>query len=229
VASANWHASASLLARRHGAALFIDVGSTTTDIVPVAGGRIAARGYTDAERLAVCELVYTGLVRSFAMAVADRAPFAGGWTALINENFATMADVHGILGSLPEGADMMATADGREKTFAASCARLARMVGRDAGEVDDADWIALARWFAEAQLRTITDAAMLVLSGALLDAGAPIVAAGSGEAVVGEVARRLSRKVIAFANLIEAAPQARAAVSCCAPAAALTLIAGDPA
>src|SRR5947208_2716529 len=84
-----------------------------------------------ANRLAAGELVYTGLVRSAAMAIADRAPFAGGWTRLINENFATMADVHRILGSLPEGADLMTTADGREKTFAGSCARLARMVGRD--------------------------------------------------------------------------------------------------
>ena len=77
------------------------------------------------------ELVYTGLVRSFVMAIAERAPFAGRWSPLINENFATMADVHRILGTLPEGADQMATADGRAKTVAASRARLARMVGRD--------------------------------------------------------------------------------------------------
>ena len=63
--------------RVHSAALFIDMGSTTTDLVPVVDGAIAARGYTDAERLAAGELVYTGLVRSFVMAVADRAPFAG--------------------------------------------------------------------------------------------------------------------------------------------------------
>ena len=103
IASANWHASAALVARAHRQALFIDMGSTTTDIVPVADG-IAARGYTDAERLAAGELVYTGLVRGFVMAAAGRAPFAGAWTPLVNENFANMADVHRILGSLPDGA-----------------------------------------------------------------------------------------------------------------------------
>ena len=36
IASANWHASASLVARLRGTALFVDLGSTTTDIVPVA-------------------------------------------------------------------------------------------------------------------------------------------------------------------------------------------------
>ena len=59
-------------------------------------------------------------------------PFAGAWTPLINENFATMADVHRILGNIPAGADQMATADGRDKTVDASRVRLARMVGRDA-------------------------------------------------------------------------------------------------
>ena len=34
----------------------------------------------------------------------------------MNEWFATMADVHRIRGQLPEGADMMEAADGREKT-----------------------------------------------------------------------------------------------------------------
>ena len=164
VASANWFASASLAATVHGSALFIDMGSTTTDIVPVASGAVAACGYTDAERLAAGELVYTGLVRSFVMAVAARAPLAGRWTPLINENFANMADVHRILGTLPDGADQMTTADGREKTVQASVARLARMVGCDAGDAEPGQWAALAHWFAEAQLRSVVDAAMLVLS-----------------------------------------------------------------
>ena len=78
------------------------IGSTTTDLVPIVEGAVAAaRGYTDAERLAAGELVYTGLVRSFVMALAERAPFAGRWSPLINENFATMADVYRILGKCP--------------------------------------------------------------------------------------------------------------------------------
>jgi len=225
VASANWFASASLAAKTRGSALFIDMGSTTTDIVPVASGAVAARGYTDAERLAAGELVYTGLVRSFVMAVAPRAPLAGSWTPLINENFANMADVHRILGTLPEGADQMTTADGREKTVEGSMARLARMVGCDAADAEPARWTALARWFAEAQIRSMVDAAMLVLSSTGIPAEAPIVGAGSGEAVIGEVARRLGRAYRSFASLLDVAPQARERASLCAPAAALALLA----
>jgi probable H4MPT-linked C1 transfer pathway protein len=75
VASANWHASAALIARCCREALLIDMGSTTTDIIPIVAGAVAARGYTDAERLATGELAYAGLVRSLAFASASRVPF----------------------------------------------------------------------------------------------------------------------------------------------------------
>ena len=225
VASANWYATATYVADRHSAALFVDMGSTTTDIVPVRAAKVSARGYTDAERLAVGELVYVGLVRSFVMATADRAPFAGRWVGLINENFATMADVHRILGSLPEEADQMPTADGRAKTIEASRARLARMIGHDAGDASDAAWSGLAQWLAETQIRAIVDGAMLVLSGTDMPMEAPVVSAGIGEAIVREVTRRLERRCIGIGTLFDAVPEVRARAAQCAPAAALALIA----
>jgi probable H4MPT-linked C1 transfer pathway protein len=206
-------------------ALFVDMGSTTTDVVPIVAGKVVARGYADAQRLAAGELVYTGLVRGFVMATADRAPVAGTWTTLVNENFATMADVHRILASLPDGADLMATADGRDKTVAASRARLARMVGADATDLDEVAMLALARWFTEAQLRAIVDAAMLVASATALPTDAPVVAAGIGSGVVAEVSRRLQRACVAFSDLIDVAPEASVAAAHCAPAAALALLA----
>jgi probable H4MPT-linked C1 transfer pathway protein len=227
IASANWHASAALVAHRCGQALFVDMGSTTTDIVPVAGGKVIARGYTDAERLTAGELVYTGLVRGFVMATASRAPFDGTWTALVNENFANMGDVHRILGSLPDGADRMGTADGREKTVAASCARLARMIGRDAADAEAAAWEKVAAWLAEAQLRAIIDGAMQVMSAAQVSRNAPIVGAGIGAGIVAEVARRIGARFIAFETLLDVAPEARDAASQCAPAAALALLASS--
>ena len=224
VASANWHACGTLVARARKNALFVDMGSTTTDVISILDGGVAVRGYTDSQRLACGELVYTGLVRGFLMATANRAPFRGAWTPLINENFATMADVHRILGSLPADADMMATADGREKTREASLARLARMVGADSADAGDAAWTTLAQWFAEAQMRAITNAVMLVKSFRALPADAPIVGAGVGAHVVREIARRLNHAYVAFDEMIDVAPQARTAASNCAPAAALALL-----
>ena len=224
IASANWHACAALVARKRTDALFIDLGSTTTDIIPIVDGKVAARGYTDAQRLAAGELVYSGLVRGFVMATANRAPLRGAWTPLVNENFATMADVHRILGTLPPGVDLMATADGREKTVAASRARLARMLGADAADEDDETWMLIAQWFAESQLRGIADAAMLVLSSAALRPPSPIVAAGIGLAAIAEVARRFGYPYSTFDECLDVASDLRTAVCQCAPAVALAAL-----
>jgi (4-(4-[2-(gamma-L-glutamylamino)ethyl]phenoxymethyl)furan-2-yl)methanamine synthase len=221
IASANWHACATLISRKCPNALLVDLGSTTTDVIPIVAGNLAARGYTDSERLAAGELLYTGMVRGFVMATATRAPMRGVWTPLINENFATMADVHRILGTLPEGADLTVTADGREKTVEASRARLARMLGSDAADADDQTWLWLARWFAEAQTRAIIDAISLVLSTNAAVPAPPIIAAGIGLTMIEEIARRLGCAFIKFDALLEVVPEMRAAVCYCAPAAAL--------
>jgi (4-(4-[2-(gamma-L-glutamylamino)ethyl]phenoxymethyl)furan-2-yl)methanamine synthase len=220
IASANWHASAALVALRLQDGLFIDIGSTTADLIPIVAGKVAAVGYSDAERLASGELVYTGMTRSFVMSLACRAPFRGAWTSLMNEYFASSADVHRILGDLPDDADKMSTADGREKTVEASRARLARMIGREADEGADSEWTGLAAWFAEAQIRQITDAASLRLSRNDMAVAAPVVAAGVGEGLAAEAARRLRRPCLGFSSLIAAPAEA----SHCAPAVAVALL-----
>jgi probable H4MPT-linked C1 transfer pathway protein len=224
VASANWHATAALTARRRADALFVDMGSTTTDIVPVVAGRVASRGVSDAERMQAGELVYTGATRTFLMAVGGRVPFRGAWVPLVAEHFATMADVHRILGTLPQGVDLHATADGREKTPAASMARLARMIGRDTTDAPEPEWRGLAAFFAEAQLRTIHDAALQVLSVATLLEDAPIVAAGAGAFVVEKLAARLSSPCEKWEDLVVADDGLSALVSACAPAVAVALL-----
>ena len=220
IASANWHASAALVALKLPDALFIDIGSTTTDIIPIVAGQVAAVGYSDAERLASGELIYIGMTRSFVMSLASSAPFRGVWTPLMNEYFASSADVHRILGDLPDGVDKMATADGREKTVEASRARLARMIGRDADEGAASEWDGLAAWFSEAQVRQIADAASLRLSRNDIAVGASVITAGVGERVAAEVARRLRRSCVGFSSLIAAPAEA----SHCAPAVAVALL-----
>ncbi len=224
IASANWHASAALAARHYPDALFVDMGSTTTDIIPIRAGRIAARGYSDGERMAYGELVYAGVVRSFLMAGLRLVPFAGRWVTLMNEWFANASDVYRILGELPDGADQMATADGQPKTVEASRARLARQIGYDAKDVAPGALTQLARFFGEAQLREITDGAYLVLSHAELDAQAPIVGAGVGRFVVRKLAGRLARAFVDFDALLPALPQIRAKAADCVPACAVALL-----
>jgi probable H4MPT-linked C1 transfer pathway protein len=224
IASANWHASAALAARHFADGLFVDIGSTTTDLIPIRAGKVAARGTSDPERMAYGELVYAGVVRSFLMAGLRLVPFAGRWVTLMNEWFANASDVYRILGELPEGADQMATADGQPKTIEASQARLARQIGYDAKDASAAALTQLARFFAEAQLREITDGAYLVLSRTEIEAKAPIIGAGVGRFVARKLAERLGRPYVDFDEVIPALPERRAKAAGCVPACAVALL-----
>jgi probable H4MPT-linked C1 transfer pathway protein len=226
VASANWHATASLVARLLPDALLADVGSTTADLIPVAGGRPVGRGYGDAERIAAGELLYTGATRSFVMAIAERVPFAGAWQPLMNEYFASMADVRRLTGELEDGVDQQATADGRGKSVAESRARLARMLGRDADDADEEAWRQVAHYLGERQLRSLHDAAAQVISHGRLAADAPVVGAGIGGFLTRALAERLGRRWLAFADLLPAEEPVRAWATRAAPAAAVALLAG---
>jgi (4-(4-[2-(gamma-L-glutamylamino)ethyl]phenoxymethyl)furan-2-yl)methanamine synthase len=128
IASANWLASASWAAKKVGGGLFVDIGSTTTDILLLHEGKVLAEGYSDYQRLISQELVYTGIVRTAVMAVSQSAQVEGKEVGLMAEYFATMADVYRLTGELNELHDQTDTADGAEKTVAASARRLARFV-----------------------------------------------------------------------------------------------------
>lgn len=216
VASANWHATA-LVAAMAGDGVLLDVGSTTTDIVPLADGAPRQAGYTDAERLDSGELVYTGVVRTPVMAVAAAVPFTGRRRALMAELFATMADVHRLTGTLPEEADQHPAADGRDHGIPASARRLLRMVGEDLGPDTLPAARRLARHLAECQLRQIEDALDQVLSRGPGD-GAPLVGAGVGRFLVRRLAERRQLPYRDFEAHLPIAPELRERAGWFAPA-----------
>ena len=227
VASANWHASAGFVAARQDQALFIDVGSTTTDLVPLRGGRVESLGYTDTERLVSEELVYGGVTRTPVMAIADHVPFAGARQGVMAEHFATMADVYRLTGALPEEADQLPAADGADKSLPASRRRLARMLGRDAESAAPADWRRLALYLAERQRQGLMEACARVLSRGLLEEAAPLVGAGVGRFLASEIAARLDRPYVDFSALVAGSAAAKEGAARCAPAAAVALLGMD--
>jgi probable H4MPT-linked C1 transfer pathway protein len=126
VAAGNWLALATFAGRfaRTGAALVIDVGSTTTDVVGLHDGTPVPQGRSDPERLRSGELVYTGVRRTPLCALLPR-----GRTAA--ELFATTLDAYLILGRIAEDSSDRGTADGRPATRWAAHARVARMLCAD--------------------------------------------------------------------------------------------------
>ena len=189
VAAANWVATALAVAREHPDALLLDVGSTTADVVPVSGGRVAASGRTDLERLLAGELVYTGVLRTNLAAIAPRVPVAGGWCPVASEAFAISADVHLVLGRID--AYDCPTPDGRPATVEFARERIARLVCADAEQLSADAIDAIAAFLHGEQLRQIEEAARRHA----LPPAAPVVAVGAGAAMGREVAARLGREV----------------------------------
>jgi probable H4MPT-linked C1 transfer pathway protein len=229
VASANWHASAALAAALCPEALFVDVGSTTSDIVPITDRAVAAEGYTDSERLRTGELVYTGVMRTSLMALATEVPFAGIKQRVMAENFSTTADIYRLTGELASEDDQYPATDGRGKSADECRARLARMLGRDSTDEAVASrsvlaWNQLGRYFRERQLGLLYDAAAQALSGAPLGENAPIIGAGAGHFLARALAVRLARPYMPFQSLFPHAESARHAAGVAAPAVAVGLL-----
>ena len=231
VASANWLALASLVARSVPQGVLLDIGSTTTDVILLENGVVCCRGRDDAARLASGELLYTGVVRTPLMAICRQVPVQGSWQNIAAEYFATMADVYRLLGVLEEAHDQMATADGRSKDVEASARRVARMLGRDfAGAASLADMRGVARHLARVQVREIEDALALQASRARA-AGETlaIIGAGAGAFLAAQIAQSSGRVFIPFATLLDldaaTATTLGAAAALAAPAVAVAKLA----
>jgi len=191
-AAANWHAIASAAMQfvPDQSGFLIDIGSTTTDVIPFCDGKVLARGKTDFERLANGELVYTGVQRSPVCAVARGVTVAGQTVSLAQEWFANMQDVYVVL-DLIENPDCLGdTPDGRPPDEAHSIARLARSVCSDVGELGREAVVDLARQIADVHQMEIRSGIQKVMASHPNIANRVLVA-GQGEWLANRLAGQL--------------------------------------
>jgi len=158
VGAANWSATAHQVARHRPNAILVDIGTTTTDVIPIVAGEVAARGWTDPERLASGELVYTGAVRTPADVMAASVPIGTATASLSAEGFALAGDVHLWRGALAEADYSCATPDGRPATRLHAGERLARVVCGDREMLDDEDISTIADALAHTQVSSVARA-----------------------------------------------------------------------
>jgi probable H4MPT-linked C1 transfer pathway protein len=222
VAAANWMATACLVARSHRDVVLIDTGTTTTDIIPITAGVVAARGRTDPERLASGELVYTGAVRTPVEALAHDVDVLGRRYALAAEGFATSGDVHLWLGDLEPADYMCETADGRAATRPFAGDRLRRAVCADQELMGDAAVSALAISLAAAQVARVSRAIRRVRARHPSVRHAAV--AGLGAFLAARAARDAGLAVRRLADDPDGAVDQHDALSRCAPAAAVALL-----
>ena len=187
IASANWLATARHAALHFGDGFLVDVGSTTTDLIAFESGRVTSTGRTDAQRLASGELVYHGVVRTPLCALARRIAWRGAPHNVMNEFFATSADVYRLTGELDAAHDLYPSADSAAKDLPATRQRLARMVGLDQREGSADDWLAFARSWREAQVAEIGSQLRRVMAAHRLGREAVVVSAGCGDFLVPDV------------------------------------------
>jgi probable H4MPT-linked C1 transfer pathway protein len=191
-AAANWLALAELAARLvpDDAAILIDIGTTTTDLIPLLRGTVAARGRSDTERLQTGELVYAGVRRTPIHALATEFPFRGVPTGLAAELFASTLDVYLVLGDVASSLLDLSTADGRPATIEAAHDRLARMICADRESFSLED----ARQFAHDADLCLTKRLVRATEcacGATIGQALAAVIAGSGDFLAARVARRV--------------------------------------
>ena len=201
IASANWLATARHAARHAmahanpvgGEGVLVDIGSTTTDLIAFGAGRVLTTSRTDAERLASGELVYHGVVRTPLCAIAPRIDWRGATVNVMNEFFASAADVYRLTVELDPSHDLYPAADNADKALPATRRRLARMIGLDERDAAPAEWLAFARSWRAAQVAELAGQLRRVLTRHRLSASAIIVSAGCGDFLAADIVAQATK------------------------------------
>lgn len=230
IASVNWLASANYTAGKVSDALFIDIGSTTTDIIPIHEHKVSCAGFTDEERLMAKELVYCGVIRTPIFAICKSALIKHKQVPVINEYFSNTADVYRLTNELTEYSDLSDALDGRPKDIRCSAIRLARMFANDAQQSEVDIWCNVAKQVRAAQVQMIKDAARHQCLKNNISLATPIIGAGIGRFLLKDIAQQLGREYIDFEELLDFTTSSDGfGAGDCAPAAAVAYLASFPA
>jgi len=192
VASANWVATSLWIAKRFETGILVDMGSTTTDIIPVKDGKILAKGKSDIERLQNHELIYSGVLRTNVATIVDEIPVNGIPTPVSSERFAIAADVYRILSDIPEEGYAYETPDGKGRKIEDCMSRIARVVCSDMNELDEKQIKEVAEFIKERQIGKISDSISNISKREGIDNA---FVCGSGAFVAEEAAKRVELSV----------------------------------
>ncbi len=194
VAAANWAATGWLAAQLVKDCVVIDVGSTSSSIIPIVGGKVASQGKTDLEKLSCGELVYTGCLRTNVAAIVQSVPVKGSVAGVASELFALSADVHLALGNISEKQYTCETADGRGKSVSEALSRLARVVCADTEMLTTQEITSMARYIYDRQVTQVAEGLGKVYSCTKKRASSelPVVVTGLGKDFI---ARKTAEKI----------------------------------
>jgi hypothetical protein len=191
LAAANWLASADYLKGSHPGAVLVDIGSTTTDIIPLGDFRTLL-GLTDTLRLQRGLLVYTGMLRTSLPTLLRAVTIGGTKTPVSTEYFACSGDAHRVMNHITEQEYSSETPDHRGTDRDSCLRRLARVVCADLCEIGDEGAVRIAEEFVGVQRELIC--------GAVHRA---VTASGSNEVITAGIGARYFAGVLGGTDLTE--------------------------
>jgi probable H4MPT-linked C1 transfer pathway protein len=168
-AAANWIATSHMISKISSDCIFMDMGTTTTDIIPIKNSIESARGHSDLERLCSGELVYTGMLRTNVATITNKIPIRDEKATVSSELFSTTADVHHILGNIKEEEYTCSTSDNEDTSIDSCKRRLARVICADLDMLTDEEINNIARHVEKEQINQITNALKKVHEHSKLD------------------------------------------------------------
>ena len=187
-AAANWIATAQIATLISDNCIFIDTGSTTTDIIPIKNGRECAIGKSDFDRSATGELVYTGTLRTNLASFLDKIEFDGKKYRVASELFAQTADVYRVLDLISEDDYVCDTFDGESKSKTDCAKRIARVVCADLEMLSMEDIVEISQFIHQKQIEQISDGLRQVHEAQDLDL---IITTGLGKDILDKPAAEL--------------------------------------
>ena len=187
-AAANWIATAQIATLISDNCIFIDTGSTTTDIIPIKEGSECAIGKSDFDRSATGELVYTGTLRTNLASFLDKVEINGKEYRVASELFAQTADVYMVLDLITEDDYICDTFDGEGKSKIDCARRIARVVCADLEMLSMDDIVEMSEVIHQKQIAQIADGLKQVVETQGLDL---IITTGLGKDILDRPAAEL--------------------------------------
>jgi len=185
VAAANWIATAQIAGKINKNCIFLDIGTTTTDIIPVKNGCECAKGRSDMMRLATGELVYTGTLRTNISTFVDEISLDGNNYKIASELFAISGDVYNVLKKISGDEYSCDTPDGSGKSIEESRRRISRILCADLDMLSTEDIDKICVEIYKKQVQQIMDGLDQVSKRENLDL---VITTGLGKDILGGLA-----------------------------------------
>jgi hypothetical protein len=188
--ASNWLASAKFLLESYKNFIFADMGSTTTDLIPITTKIVA--GKTDYERLKRGELLYLGVLRTPAFYILPEFN-----VPLVPEYFAIAADAFVVTGDINPREYSCETPDRGRKDVASCMLRLARTLCCDLEEMDSSHIRRLAKALRSKTIERVERAMKFLSERHELQ---EVVGCGIGEFILKEATEKASLRYVSLAE-----------------------------